>query len=302
MTNIALIVPCLNEARALPALFEDIERYLPGVAVHVFDNNSTDGTPEVARRFGATVHSVAVRGKGSVVARMFSDVDADVYVMVDGDATYDLSMVRAHIDRLLAERIDILVGARLQSYEDSGSRPGHKFGNRLLSGLLNGIFKCSLQDVLSGYRIMSRRFVKSAPVLAKGFEVEVMLTIHALDIRCSMEEQPIRYLKRAQGTASKLNTLRDGLRILWAIIYLFKEVRPFRFFSQLSTVLAAMSLLLGVPVVMEFLDTGLVQRFPTAILAASLMLAAVISFSSGLVLNSVAAQRREMKRLFFLRQ
>jgi glycosyltransferase involved in cell wall biosynthesis len=302
MTNIALIIPCLNEAKALPVLFQQISQHLPEAKVHIFDNGSTDATVEIAHSHGAVVHSVFERGKGRVVARMFSDVDADVYMMVDGDATYDLAHAKEHIDLLIRNHIDMLVGSRMGSYRTSSSRKGHKTGNMILSQLLNKLFEGRLNDVLSGYRIMSRRFVKTTPVMAEGFEIEVMLTIHALDLRCHVIEMPIQYMKRIDGTVSKLNTVRDGWTILMAIIYYFKEIEPFRFFTVVSIVLSLISLLIGIPVVIEFFGTGLVPRFPSAILAASLMLAALISFSCGLVLSSVAAQRRELKRLFFLQQ
>lgn len=301
MTAVALIIPCLNEENALPVLFEQIRLNLPEADVHIFDNDSTDNTAKLARSYGANVHTVYERGKGCVVARMFADVEADVYVMVDGDATYDLSRVSEYIQLLLDGRIDMLVGSRLGSYSTSSSRIGHKSGNWFLTSLVNKLFRCRLTDVLSGYRIMSRRFVKSAPVLVDGFEVEVMLTMHALEIRSHIVEMPIQYLRRADGTASKLNTIRDGWRILMTIAYFYKEIRPFRFFTLMSLVLMLVSLMTGIPVVLEFIETGLVPRFPTAILAASLMLAALISFSCGLILDSVAAQRRELKRLFFLR-
>jgi len=300
-TCVALIIPCLNEAHALPLLFAQIQTHLPQAEVHIFDNGSTDGTLEVAKSFGAHVHVVAERGKGRVVARMFADVDADVYVMVDGDATYDLASSAEHVRMLVDNRVDMIVGTRLESYEDSASRPGHKTGNQLLSSLINSLFQSKLRDVLSGYRIMSRRFVKTTPVMAAGFEIEVMLTIHALDIRSHIVEVPINYLKRANGTQSKLRTVRDGWRILLAIFYFFKEVRPFLFFTATSAVLTFLSLAIGVPVVLEFFETGLVPRFPSAILAASLMIAALVSLSCGLVLDSVAEQRRELKRLFYLR-
>jgi glycosyltransferase involved in cell wall biosynthesis len=299
--RIALIIPCLNEAEALPRLFEQIQAHLPQAEVHIFDNGSTDGTPEVARKHGALVHTVAERGKGRVVARMFADVDADVYVMVDGDATYDLASAGQHIRKLVDDHIDMTIGTRLDSYTGSASRKGHKTGNQLLSGLINRLFRNQLTDVLSGYRIMSRRFVKTAPVMVSGFEIEIMLTIHALDIRSHIVEVPINYFKRVDGSVSKLRTLRDGWRILLAIFYFFKEVRPFLFFTSVSAALGVLSLGIGMPVVIEFFETGLVPRFPSAILAASLMIAALISFSCGLVLDSVSEQRRELKRLFYLR-
>lgn len=301
MPRIALIIPCLNEAEALPLLFEQIRTHLPGAEIHIFDNGSTDGTPEVARNHGAALHSVIERGKGRVVARMFADVDADVYVMVDGDATYDLAATGEHIRRLVSEHVDMIIGTRMSAYAHSASRKGHQIGNQLLSGLINRLFKNQLTDVLSGYRIMSRRFVKTAPVLVSGFEIEVMLTIHALDIRSHIVEVPINYLKRVEGSASKLRTLRDGWRILLAIVYFFKEVRPFFFFTLLSGLLFVLSLAVGIPVVIEFFETGLVPRFPSAILAASLMITSLISLSCGLILDSVAGQRRDLKRLFYLR-
>jgi len=300
--RIALIVPCLNEAAALPVLFAQVRSHLPEAEVHVFDNGSSDDTCRVAQQHGARLHHVAEKGKGHVVARMFADVDADVYLMVDGDGTYDLSDAAAHVRRVVDEDIDMIIGSRLDTYEQSGSRGGHKFGNQLLTRLVSRLFHARLGDVLSGYRVMSRRFVKSAPVLASGFEVEVMLTVHALEIRTHLAQEPVRYLKRAEGSASKLRTLRDGCRILLAIIYLFKEIRPFRFFSAVGGMGVLLSLLIGVPVVIEFLETGLVPRFPSAILAASLMLAGLICFSCGLILDSVARQRRELKRLAYLVQ
>lgn len=301
MTRVALVVPCLNEEAALPALFAQAHQHLPAAEIHVFDNGSTDRTLALARELGAVTHQVIERGKGHVVARMFADVDADVYVLVDGDATYDLADAAAHVALVADQGVDMVTGSRKASYTGSGSRPGHRFGNWFLTTLLGGLFGRRFEDVLSGYRIMSRRFVKTAPVMASGFEVEVMLTVHALEVRSNMVELPVRYLKRADGTASKLNTMRDGFRIFGAILYLFKEVRPLLFFSAMAIALGLVSLLVGIPVVIEFQQTGLVPRFPSAILAASLMLAALISATCGLILDSVAAQRRENKRLHFLR-
>lgn len=300
MTRVAILLPCLNEAEALPILFSQIREHIPEAVVHVFDNDSRDNTAEVAAALGARVHQVVERGKGRVVSRMFSDVDADVFLMVDGDGTYDLSNARQHIATVLAKNVDMLMGSRMESYAGSRSRRGHEVGNRLITWLVGVLFKRRFKDVLTGYRIMSRRFVKTAPVMADGFEVETMLTVHALEIRCHVVEVPIRYLSRPGGSASKLNTFRDGARILRTIGYLLKEVRPLYFFSSAGAAFGILSLAVGLPVVIEFLETGLVPRFPSAILAAALMLIAVTSFTCGLILDSVAGQRREMKRLAFL--
>jgi glycosyltransferase involved in cell wall biosynthesis len=300
VTRIAILVPCLNEAEALPVLFSQIREHIPEAVVHVFDNDSPDKTGEVAAAHGARVHSVLERGKGRVVSRMFSDVDADVFLMVDGDGTYDLHDAREHVARMLEANIDMLMGSRVDSYGESRSRRGHEWGNRLITWLLGALFKRQFQDVLTGYRMMSRRFVKTAPVMADGFEVETMLTVHALEIRCQVVEVPIRYLVRAVGSTSKLKTFQDGARILRTIAYLLKEVRPLYFFSLAGTMFGVLSFAVGVPVITEFFETGLVPRFPSAILAAALMLTAVISFTCGLVLDSVAGQRREMKRIAFL--
>lgn len=300
MTRIAIMLPCLNEAEALSVLFAQIREHVPEAVVHVFDNNSQDNTAEVAATLGARVHSVLERGKGRVVSRMFSDVDADVFLMVDGDGTYDLSDARQHLNRVLASNIDMLMGSRIESYGESQSRRGHELGNRLITWLVGVLFMRRFKDVLTGYRMMSRRFVKTAPVMADGFEVETMLTVHALEIRCQVVEVPIRYFSRPRGSASKLNTFRDGARILRTIGYLLKEVRPLYFFSLAGVAFGMLSLAVGVPVVIEFLETGLVPRFPSAILAAALMLIAVTSLTCGLILDSVAGQRREMKRLAFL--
>ncbi|MCG3142035.1 MAG: hypothetical protein HDKAJFGB_03400 [Anaerolineae bacterium] len=300
MTRIAILLPCLNEAEALPFLFSQVREHIPEAVVHVFDNDSHDKTAEVAATLGARVHSVLERGKGRVVSRMFSDVDADVFLMVDGDGTYDLSNTREHLARVTASNIDMLMGSRIESYGESQSRRGHEMGNRLITWLVGVLFKRRFKDVLTGYRMMSRRFVKTAPVMADGFEVETMLTVHALEIRCQVIEVPIRYLSRPGGSASKLNTFRDGVRILRTIGYLLKEVRPLYFFSLAGAAFGILSFAVGVPVVIEFFETGLVPRFPSAILAAALMLIAVTSFTCGLILDSVAGQRREMKRLAFL--
>lgn len=300
--TLALIVPCLNEAQALPELFAQIEKHVPGARIYLFDNGSTDDSVRIAREHGAEVRHVAERGKGMVVARMFADVEADLYLMIDGDATYDLSCAVEHAALVEQNRVDMLVGNRLENYVSSASRTGHQLGNHVISSLLSILFGRAIVDVLSGYRMMSRRFVKSAPVLADGFEVEVMLTVHALEIRAHVVEVPITYLPRLEGSSSKLRTFRDGFRILRSMIVLYKELSPFPFFGSIAALLVTVSLLLGLPVVLEFFQTGLVPRFPTAILAASLMLIASISLTCGVLLDSVKRQRRELKRGMYLQQ
>jgi glycosyltransferase involved in cell wall biosynthesis len=268
--------------------------------VYVYDNNSTDRTVEVARTAGAVVRRETHQGKGYVVRRMFADVDADVYVLVDGDATYDAPSAREMVARLVQEQLDMVLAARVDR-EEAAYRPGHRFGNRLLSGFVTHIFGEAFTDMLSGYRVFSRRFVKSFPVLSGGFEIETELTIHALELGLPAEEVRTPYYARPEGSASKLNTYRDGLRILLAIMKIYRAERPLRLFLSIGAGLALISIGLAIPIFITFIEQGTVPRFPTAILSTGLMLAALLSVACGLVLDTVTQGRREAKLLAYLR-
>lgn len=296
---VAVLVPCHNEASAVEQVVREFRRHLPAALIYVYDNASTDDTAKVARACGAIVRAEPLLGKGNVVRRMFADVDADIYVMVDGDGTYDASAAPRLIERLLHDGLDMVNCARIPA-ADGVYRPGHRFGNRILTGLVARVFGERLKDMLSGYRVMSRRFVKSFPALSTGFEIETEITVHALELRAPIAEMSAPYFVRPQGSASKLRTIGDGMRILRLIVHLMKEERPLQFFSTLFAILAGLSLVLGLPVVLEFLATGLVGRLPTAVLATGLMILAFISLFCGLILDTVTRGRREMKRLIYL--
>ncbi len=297
--EIAILVPCHNEEVTIAKVVNDFRAQLPHASVYVYDNNSTDATSSVAAQAGAIVRKETQQGKGHVVRRMFSDIDASVFVLVDGDDTYDASSVRKLIDTLLDEQVDT-VNARRVSNVDKAYRFGHQFGNRLLTSIVNWLFGERCADILSGYRVFSRRFVKSFPALSTGFEIETELTVHGLSLNIPMAEVDTTYKDRPDDSSSKLNTYRDGSRILWTIMILTKDYRPFFFYSIISSALALLSLALGIPIVFEFLDTGLVLRFPTAFLSASVMVLAFLSVATGLILDSVARGRREVKRLHYL--
>jgi hypothetical protein len=272
---------------------------LPEATVYVFDNNSSDRTAEVARAAGAEVFRETRQGKGFVIRRMFADIEADVYVLADGDATYDASSAPTLIRTLLADRLDMVVASRRHE-SASAYRSGHRLGNRLFSRFVATVFGASFTDILSGYRVLSRRFVKSFPLMSRGFEIETELTIHALELSMPCAEVETPYFARPDGSVSKLNTWSDGLRILRTMVSLYRAERPLAFFTGIGAVLAAASVVLAVPIVITFLETGLVPRFPTAILCTGLMLAAFLSFASGLVLDTVTRGRREMKLLAYL--
>lgn len=297
--SVAVLIPCLDEERTIGDVVHDFRAALPDAAVYVYDNGSTDRTANVAHEAGATVRYEPIRGKGNVVRRMFADVDADVFVIVDGDGTYDSSAAPKAIAMLIGEHADVVNCVRVTD-EPEAYRAGHRFGNALLTWLVAFLFGRRLSDMLTGYRVFSRRFVKTFPAQSSGFEIETELTIHALEMRCHCLELPTRYVSRPQGSESKLNTLRDGARILRTIVHLLKEERPLLFFSALFSVLAVTSLGLALPVVTEFWRTGLVRRFPTAILASALMLLAFMMLTSGLILDTVTLGRREAKRMWFL--
>lgn len=297
--EIAVLIPCYNEEIAIPRVIRDFRAALPHAKVYVYDNESTDRTAEAAAREGAIVGYEPFPGKGNVMRRMFSDIDADVYVLVDGDDTYDAQAAPELVRTLLDKQLDMVNGARVTEIKEA-YRFGHRFGNRLLTGLVQVIFGKQFDDMLSGYRVFSRRFVKSFPAISSGFEIETELTVHALELRMKTAEVPTRYKDRPEGSTSKLNTIRDGLRILKMIALLVKEERPLMFFGVASLVLALLSIGLALPVVVEFVQTGLVPRLPTAVLAVGIMLVAVLSMMCGLILDTVTHSRRELKRLAYL--
>jgi glycosyltransferase involved in cell wall biosynthesis len=299
--KVAILVPCYNEQAAIGKVVADFKNALPAADIYVYDNNSSDRTVDVAARAGAVVRREPRQGKGHVVRRMFADVDADVYVLVDGDATYDAPSVHEMIARLLDEQLDMVVAARID-HEQAAYRSGHRLGNRLLSGFVAHVFGNEFTDILSGYRAFSRRFVKSFPVLSGGFEIETELTVHALELGLPVAEVKTPYYARPVGSVSKLNTWRDGFRILWTILKLYRSERPLPFFTAIGIALAIVSIGLGTPIVLTFLREGIVPRLPTAVLSMGLMLLAFLSIASGLVLDTVTRGRRELKLLAYLSQ
>ena len=298
--KIAVLIPCYNEEKAIPSVVRDFRAALPDAGIYVYDNNSRDRTIEVAREAGAFVRLEPLQGKGNVVRRMFADIEADIFVMVDGDGTYDASSAPRMIDRLLSGHLDMVVGSRLQTDAAGAFRAGHHFGNKLLTGTVSRIFGDRFDDMLSGYRVFSRRFVKSFPAVSSGFETETELAVHALSLRLPVAEIETPYGARPEGSVSKLNTYRDGIRISWMILQLFREERPMAFFTLLFLALLLVSVGAGVPVVLEFMETGLVPRLPTALLSTGVMLLAFLSLVAGFVLDNVTRGRRELKRLAYL--
>jgi glycosyltransferase involved in cell wall biosynthesis len=299
--RVAVLVPCFNEAAAVAKVVTDFRKNLPDADIFVYDNNSSDRTVAVAREAGAEVRSERRQGKGHVVRRMFADIDADIYVLVDGDATYDAASAPRMIEKLKADRLDMVVGLRVDQAE-AAYRPGHRAGNRMLTGFLSAVFGEAFKDILSGYRVFSRRFVKSFPVLSDGFEIETELSVHALELALPVAEIETPYFARPEGSFSKLNTWRDGFRILGTILKLYRSEKPLRFFSAIGLFLTVVSIGLAIPVVITWLEQGIVPRLPTAVLSMGLMILAVLSVSSGLVLDTVTRGRREMKLLAYLAQ
>jgi len=299
--TIAVLVPCFNEAVAIGKVVGDFRACLPGAVVYVYDNNSTDGTVQAATEAGAVVRREGLQGKGHVIRRMFADIEADAYVLVDGDDTYDAAAAPEMVRLLLEEQLDMVNGQRSEMDGEAGAyRRGHRLGNRVLSGLVRAVFGDRIKDMLSGYRVFSRRFVKTFPALASGFETETEFTIHALDLMMPLAELPVSYRERPAGSASKLRTYSDGLRILRTIIVLVKEERPLQFFAAAGGLLMLLAILLGIPVVTTYLQTGLVPRLPTAVLATGIIMISFLSFACGLILDSVARGRKEAKRLAYL--
>ncbi len=297
--EIAVLVPCYNEEAAIEAVIHGFRAALPEATIYVYDNNSTDRTAQVAREAGAVVRYEPLQGKGNVIRRMFSDIEADVYVLVDGDDTYHAPSAPMMIKRLWDEQLDMVNGARFTEII-AAYRPGHRLGNRVLTGLVAKVFGHRIQDMLSGYRVFSRRFVKSFPALASGFETETELTVHALELRMPIAEVRTPYKDRPLGSVSKLRTYHDGLRILKTIVNLVKEERPLAFFSSLFAILVVVSLVLAWPVFMTYFETGMVPRLPTTVLATGTIMLAFLSLACGLILDTVTHGRREIKRMRYL--
>ena len=298
--EVAVLIPCHNEAPTIARVVADFRTALPEALIYVYDNNSTDETAAEARKAGAVVRFEPQPGKGNVVRRMFADVDADVFVLVDGDDTYDASAAPALIERLLSQCLDMVNAARVATSVEA-YRPGHRWGNRFLTGVVASVFGKRLTDMLSGYRIFSRRFVKTFPLLASGFEVETELAVHALELRLPIAETSVRYRERPDGSVSKLRTYSDGLRILKTIVRLIKEEKPLQFFGFFFYILAIGAIAIEIPVLLTYLETHTVPRLPTAVLGTGMMLLAFLSLTCGLILDTVTRGRIELKRLQYLR-
>jgi glycosyltransferase involved in cell wall biosynthesis len=299
IVKVAVLVPCYNEEAAIATVVKDFRAAMPGAVIYVYDNNSRDQTSARAAEAGAVVRNESRQGKGNVVRRMFADIEADIYVLVDGDDTYDAGAVPRMISQMIGEGADLLTARRIHT-DAAAYRPGHVLGNRLLTGLTSLLFNVHLSDMLSGYRIFSRRFVKSFPFTAEGFAIETELTVHAVRLMMPMSEMDTRYKERPVGSVSKLNTYRDGFRILGTIGYLVREERPLVFFATIAFLFAAVAAFIGAPVVSDYVHTGLVPRLPTAVLATGLMVIAFLSLTCGLILDTVTRGRWEAKRMAYL--
>ncbi len=297
--RLAVLLPCYNEAGAIARTVAEFRAALPHAIVYVYDNNSSDGSREIAAQAGAVVRQVRQQGKGHVVRRMFADIDADIYVMADGDATYEAAAAPDMVAMMLAQNYDMVVGCR-KSEVEAAYRRGHRLGNRMLTGLLQSLFGRSFTDILSGYRVFSRRFVKSFPVLSAGFEIETEISVHALELAMPVAERETAYLARPEGSESKLSTYRDGWRILRTILALYRTERPIWFYGLAGGLFALAALALALPLFLTYLETGQVPRFPTAILVTGMMIIAVLSGMCGLILDTVVRGRREVKRLAYL--
>jgi glycosyltransferase involved in cell wall biosynthesis len=297
--RVAVLIPCYNEEAAIASVVQGFRQALPEAVIYVYDNNSTDRTQEVARQAGAVVRSETRQGKGYVVCRMFADIEADYYILTDGDATYEAEAAPALLAAARERRLDMVNGARVTD-RVAAYRRGHRLGNRVLTGMVMAIFGNRLSDMLSGYRVFSRRFVKSFPAFSSGFEIETELTVHALDLGMPIEEISTKYVERPEGSVSKLRTYRDGFRILKTILYLVKHERPFLFFMVPTVLFFLLGIVAGLPVVVDYMNTGLVPRLPTAVLATGLMMLSALSLVCGLILDSVARGRLELRRLMYL--
>lgn len=299
-SGVAVLIPCFNEEASIEKVVSDFRAALPGADIYVYDNNSTDRTAELARAAGATVKTESRQGKGNVVRRMFADVDAEIYVMADGDDTYDAACAGALVRKLIEDQLDMVTGTRVTDWDSY--RPGHRFGNVLLTTIVRVVFGPHATDMLSGYRVFSRRFVKSFPLLSGGFEIETELTVHALEMRMPLGEVKTQYKDRSEGSFSKLSTFKDGFKILGLIGRLVKEERPLQFFSGIAGLLFLLAIGIATPIVLTYYETGLVPRFPTAILATGLVVVSFLSLACGLILDTVTRGRREAKRIAYLGQ
>lgn len=297
--RIAVLIPCYNEEVTIGNVVRDFQLSLPFATIYVYDNNSTDRTQEIARAEGAIVRRELMRGKGNVIRRMFADIDADYYILVDGDATYEADAAPRMLSEAIDNNLDMVIGQRITDRK-AAYRPGHVLGNKVLTSLVHHFFGRATDDMLSGYRMFSRRFVKSFPAASAGFETETEFTVHALQLSMPIGEIPTRYVERPEGSASKLNTWIDGIRILTAIVQLVKQERPLLFFTMIAAFIALLGVLLGVPVITDYMQTGLVPRLPTAVLAMGCEILAALSLVCGLILDSVAVGRLEVKRLAYL--
>ena len=294
MDKIAVLIPCYNESRTIEKVVSDYREALPDAVIYVYDNNSTDGTDEIARKAGAVVRYEYQQGKGNVIRRMFADIDAECYVMVDGDDTYPAESAPKMCSLVLDRKVDMVIGDRLSStYFEENKRPFHNFGNTLVRKSINMLFGSDIKDIMTGYRAFSYRFVKSFPVLSKGFEIETEMTIHAVDKNMAMENVVIEYRDRPEGSESKLNTYSDGFKVLGTIIRLFRNYRPFQFFGIVALILAVISILFAIPVFIEFVETGEVPRFPTLIVCGFVMMAAIQSLFSGMLLETIVQRNRQ---------
>lgn len=293
MDQIAVLIPCYNEEKTVQKVVQDFKKVLPEAVVYVYDNNSTDRTVELAEAAGAVVRHEYQQGKGNVIRRMFREIDAEVYIMTDGDDTYPAEFAREMVDRVLTHQADMVVGDRLSStYFTENKRPFHNFGNSLVRGTINRLFHTDIKDIMTGYRAFGYAFVKTFPVLSKGFEIETEMTIHGVYNHMQIDNVVVEYRDRPEGSVSKLNTYSDGFRVLGTIFRLYRDYKPFGFFSILALVLAALAVLFFIPVLMEYVATGLVLKFPTLIVCGFVMLAAIQSFFAGLILSNMAMKNR----------
>lgn len=303
MEKIAVLIPCYNEAKTIERVVKEYKKALPKAEIYVYDNNSVDKTGEIAREAGAIVKAEHRQGKGNVVRSMFMDVEADCYLMIDGDGTYPADAAKKMCDMVLKDGADMVVGDRLSStYFKENKRPFHNTGNRLVRGLINLIFRSKVRDIMTGYRAFSRDFVKTFPVLSKGFEIETEMTIHALDKNFYIEEIPVNYKDREAGSESKLNTFSDGIKVLFTIARLFEEYRPMLFFGIFGTIFLGLALGFGIPVFVEYFKTGLVLRFPTLIFAGFMLMISALSFVCGIILNVVVRKNRQLFELNLIRE